>query len=359
MQQAQLDWLKVAFCYGVGPVNMLKLVRQFGSATEVLVQDQRSLEQVVTRGVAQSILSQASLKEVDAALSWQAKDPKKRKLITLNSDEYPAILAEINTPPMVLFGEGNWNLLQQPKIAVVGTRHPTAQGRQNAFAFAHELAAHGLVVVSGMALGVDRAAHEGALSAAANSTIAVLGTGIDLIYPANHRELYQQISANGLLVSEFQLATPAISTNFPRRNRIVVGLSLGCLVVESAEDGGSMISANLAGEYGRELMAIPGSIHNPMARGCHKLIRQGAKLVETVADIMEELPLSHTKANQHKKPEQADPFLAYLGYEPIAIDVLCTKLNLEFAEICGKLLELELAGLVVNCGDGRYQRIFK
>lgn len=356
------NWLKLSFSYGVGSATFLKLIQHYGSVDTILQQDLFSLTSVVSKGIAQSILSNNSVAQVESALEWQAQLPESRQLLTLENSEYPAELAEIAQPPLVLFCEGNLELLKNPKVAIVGTRRPTAQGIENAHNFARELSLSGLTVVSGLAAGIDRCAHEGALldGKTGASTIAVIGTGMDLVYPASNRDLYRKIRESGLIISEFPLGTPPANNNFPRRNRIVVGLSRACLVIESAIDGGSMISANFALEMGREVMAIPGSIHNPMARGCHKLIKQGAKLCETTNDILDEIKFSENRLiNNVIKEESSDPILRALGYEPQAIDTLCTKLNVDFGELCGKLLEFELSGMVVNCGGGRYQRIFK
>lgn len=354
------QWLRLSFSYGVGPATFLKLINRFGSVSNILLQNIDNLLEVVNKGVANSILSNQVQEQVQASLDWRAASPN-REIITLGHELYPVELAEIAQPPIILFCEGNLSLIKQNKIAIVGSRHPSAQGAENAKNFAYELAQNGLTVVSGMAAGIDRCAHEGALSAANGaSTIAVIGTGMDLVYPASNRDIYRQIREHGLIISEFPLGTPPTNNNFPRRNRIVVGLSKACLVVESSLDGGSMISANFALEMGRDVMAIPGSIHNPMARGCHKLIKQGAKLCETATDILEELKLSYNKLNHIEKTSpNEDAVLVALGYEAQTIDVLCAKLNIDFGELCGKLLEFELSGEVINCGGGRYQRVFK
>lgn len=354
------QWLQLAFSYGVGPATFLKLVRQFGSVDRILSQDLASLAALVGMGVAKSILATTPQDQVANAMAWLELAPTRRRILTLNDAVYPPELAEIASPPVILFAEGNLSLLANPKVAVVGTRHPSQQGLENGYAFGHELALNGVTVVSGLAAGIDRCAHQGALAADAASTIAVLGTGIDLVYPARNVEVYRQISHQGLLLSEFPLGMHAAANNFPRRNRIIVGLAKACLVIESGIDGGSMISANFALEMGREVMALPGSIHNPMARGCHKLIKQGAKLVENINDVLDELQLG-VKPLIHKQNilKSEDEILAYFGYEPLTIDELNKKLSLDFGELCGKLLELELTGNIINCGDGRYQRIFK
>lgn len=355
-----INWLKLAFTPGVGSITMLKLLQSFGSVGNIYQQPMAVLNNVVSKGVVQSILSNNSLTAVEVALNWQTQG-NNRKLLTLESPEYPAELAQIAAPPMVLFAEGNVSLLaKKDKVAMVGTRHPTAQGVENAKMFAKELSENGVCVVSGLAAGIDRYSHEGALLAG-GSTIAVIGTGIDVQYPASNKGLYREITEKGLLLSEFPLGTRPLSQNFPQRNRIIVGLSRACLVVESAIDGGSMISAGYALEMGRDVMAIPGSIHNQMARGCHKLIKQGAKLIETAQDIFEEL---HFVASGKKEEKQSasdtnDPVLLAMGFDPVSLDSLGNKLNYDFSELCGKLLELELSGQIVNCGGGKYQRVFK
>ena len=357
--QSLYNWLKVAFSYGVGPATMLKLIQHMGSVEEILSSSLQVLTDIAGRGIAQSIISNKSLVEVDKALSWKAAKPESRQILTLESKDYPPELAVIANPPMVLFAEGKLSLLSNKKIAIVGTRHPTSQGIENARMFAKDIAAKGLTVVSGLAAGIDRYAHEGAIDEVA-STIGVIGNGIDLIYPSSNRDMYDRLITQGLILSEFPLGTNPVSSNFPRRNRTIVGLSQACLVIESGLDGGSMISANFALEMGREVMAIPGSIHNPMARGCHKLIKSGAKLVETSHDIFEDLQLTlnAVKTKKNSKDTATDPVLLAMGYDSVSIDNLCAKLEMDFSDLCGRLLELELSGKIVNCGGGRYQRIF-
>ncbi|AUR51126.1 DNA-processing protein DprA [Aquella oligotrophica] len=355
-----INWLRLAFTPGVGSITMLKLIQSFGSVENVYQQPMTILNNVVSKGVAQSILSDASLTAVETALNWQTQSDK-RKLLTLESPEYPTELAQIAAPPMVLFAEGDIALLaRKDKVAMVGTRHPTVQGVENAKMFARELSENNVCIVSGLAAGIDRYSHEGALMAE-GSTIAVIGTGVDVQYPAGNKGLYREISEKGLILTEFPLGTRPLSQNFPQRNRIIVGLSRACLVVESAIDGGSMISAGYALEMGRDVMAIPGSIHNQMARGCHKLIKQGAKLIETAQDIFEELHFvsSGKKEEKQSASDTNDPVLLAMGFDPISLDSLGNKLNYDFGELCGKLLELELSGQIANCGGGKYQRVFK
>jgi DNA processing protein len=287
-------------------------------------------------------------------------------LVTWSDPDYPVLLRQIADPPLVLYVQGRRELLTHPQIAVVGSRNPTALGRQTAAAFARSLVESGLTVTSGLALGIDAAAHRGALDAN-GETIAVCGTGLDRIYPAGNRDLAHTIAARGALVSELPIGTPARPGNFPVRNRVISGLSLGVLVVEAALRSGSLITARLAGEQGREVFALPGSIHSPMARGCHALIRQGAKLVETAADILEELGaiarVSASTTSSIDAPAPAPAMLTpierqvfdCLGYEPTHIDALIDRSGLTAETVSSILLQLELRGLVVM-GPGGYQR---
>lgn len=349
-------WLLLAMTPKIGPVTALKLIHHFGSIENVYAQNHNTLAQVINKSVAKLITDQVSSDAAKQALAWVKLDPRNH-IISIADPLYPKELAQISDPPLILYLKGNTTLLKNNKFAIVGTRHPTEQGSLNALRFARDLANNGLTIVSGMALGIDKSAHTGALEGT-NSTIGVIGTGIDLIYPASNRDLFEQILARGgLIISEFPLNTQPLVSNFPRRNRIIAGLSLGLLVVESAMDGGSMISANLALEMGREVMAIPGSIHNPVARGCHKLIKTGAKLVETSNDILEDLRLDISSMAYNPTLED-NPILQCMGYEAVTIDQIGIHLKLEFAELCASLLDLELSGKIVNCGSGRYQRVF-
>ncbi|HKY92945.1 MAG TPA: DNA-processing protein DprA [Nevskiaceae bacterium] len=288
-----------------------------------------------------------------------------RGLLSLDDPRYPARLREIADPPAALHFRGDPELLGLPQIAIVGSRNATPQGLEIAEAFASELAGRGIVITSGLALGIDGAAHRGAL-AAGGTTIAVCGTGLDRIYPAKHRALGQEIVAKGLMVSEFPPGTPAIPGNFPQRNRIISGLSLGVLVVEAALDSGSLITARLAAEQGRDVFAIPGSIHNVMVRGCHRLIRQGAKLVESVDDILEEIApqlAPWLEASKRAVPPANEPpaqhaaLLAVLGDRPLSVDALVEKLRQPVDVIAQALTELELEGHIRSMPGGRVMRV--
>jgi len=259
---------------------------------------------------------------------------------------------------VLLFAKGRVELLNEPAFAIVGSRNATRQGEANAHAFAEALSRARLTVVSGLALGIDAAAHRGALDGGAG-TIAVIGTGVDRIYPARNAALARDIAERGVIVSEFHLGTPPLAPNFPRRNRIIAGLGRGCLVVEAAEASGSLITARLAAEAGREVFAIPGSIHAPLAKGCHRLLKQGAKLVETAQDILEELRWEAVVApvKGDAAPPGDDPVLAALGHDPLDLDTLSGRTRLPPDQLLAHLLTLELDGRVAQLPGGRYQRL--
>jgi DNA processing protein len=293
---------------------------------------------------------------VDRSLAWA--DQPGQHILTLADTAYPRALLEIADPPSLLYVRGNPSLLQKRGLAVVGSRNATPQGLQTAEAFAKALASQGQCIISGLALGIDAAAHRGAL-AAHGETVAVIGTGADRIYPAGNKTLALAIVEQGAVVSEFPLGTPAIAANFPRRNRIISGLSRGVLVVEAAPESGSLITARLAAEQGREVFAIPGSIHSPVARGCHKLIKQGAKLVETASDVLEELgsfvdlplpPLAPPAVNDN-------PLLAALGHDPCSLDDLAERTGQDAGQLLPELLILELSGQIATLPGNRYQRL--
>jgi DNA processing protein len=278
-------------------------------------------------------------------------------LLVLGDPAYPPRLLQTADPPLLLYVQGRVAALSEPGVAVVGSRQPTAQGADNARAFAAALGERGLLVFSGLAQGIDGAAHEGALTAAAG-TVAVVGTGLDRVYPPRHRDLAHRIAVQGALVSEYAPGTPPLAVNFPQRNRIIAGLALGTLVVEAGLPSGSLITARLAAEAGREVFSIPGSIHAPQSKGCHWLLKQGAKLVETAQDIVEELRV-HTPAQATlplDEPEVADPLLAALGQDPVTMDALIARTGWPTADLTARLFELELEGRVARLPGGLYQR---
>jgi DNA processing protein len=292
------------------------------------------------------------------AAAWLARPGN--SLLVLGDADYPAQLLATADPPLLLWLQGRRELLGTPSLAVVGSRNPTAQGADNARAFARALAQSGHTIVSGLALGVDAAAHEGALDAG-GATIAVVGTGLDQVYPRRNEKLAARLLAGGgLMVSEYSLSTPVMQANFPKRNRIIAGLSRGCLVVEAALQSGSLITARLAVEAGREVFAIPGSIHSPQARGCHALIRQGAKLVESAQDILEELPpLGAPQAaavEAEETPHEQQALLDAMGFDPVSLDALMARSGWPAAELNAALLELELDGEVARLAGQLFQR---
>lgn len=280
--------------------------------------------------------------------------------MTLADADYPRLLLETAGPPPVLYAKGRRELLGRPALAVVGSRNATPQGLRDAEAFSRALSDAGLTIVSGLALGIDAAAHAGGLDGTASS-VAVVGTGLDRIYPARNKALAHRLVEYGLIVSEFPLGTPPLAANFPRRNRLISGQSLGTLVVEAAPGSGSLVTARLAAEQGREVFAIPGSIHSPLARGCHQLIRQGAKLVESAADVLEELAWKSGGAPAEAlsaAPETpADPVLEAFDAAPVTLDTLAMRTGLTLDALSAKLLTLELEGHVAQLPGGRFQKL--
>lgn len=301
----------------------------------------------------------ALLAEPDAALLAATRDwldQPGNSLMTLADTDYPQTLLEIADPPAVLYCKGRRDLLRQPCLGVVGSRNATPQGVRDAEAFAHALSDAGLTIVSGLALGIDAAAHRGGL-AGAGSSVAIIGTGLNRIYPARNKTLAHQLAETGLIVSEFALGTPPLPGHFPRRNRLISGLSRGVLVVEAAPDSGSLITARVATEQGREVFAIPGSIHSPLARGCHALIKQGAKLVESAADILDELAWQRRLAPPVHPESIPDPVLDALDGAPTTLDTLAQRTGLTLDALSAKLLALELDGRIASLPGGRYQKI--
>ena len=365
-------WLRLTLAPGVGNDASRKLLAAFGSAQAIFEQSSLSLSQIGTDRLVKAIHSQPPGLPalLQTTLDWlQAGDD--RCVATLGDAAYPAELLDIEDPPLMLYLLGS-QVHQIPtsapvNIAIVGSRNPTPQGELNAREFAHAFAQMGLCVVSGLALGIDGAAHDGALLGG-SKTIAVVGTGLDRVYPKKHLALAHRIVQQGLLMSEFPLGTPPLSANFPKRNRIISGLSRGTLVVEAALKSGSLITARMAVEQGKEVFAIPGSIHSPQSRGCHALIKQGAKLVETAQDVLEELRLDTGGgcralrfgdiSDEDDTPADADsPLLTALGHDPATLDALQARTGLPTPTLQAKLLELELNGQVARLPGGLFQRL--
>ena len=280
-------WLSLKKIPALGSAGIIQLLQKFGEPEHIYAASYSNLKSVVPESIASQIRNGPDLEAIRADLNWLAQD--NNHLITLADEIYPKSLLEISDPPPMLFAKGDLSTLNLPSIGIVGSRNASTQGERNAENFAQALAESGLCIVSGMALGIDGAAHRGALKADKGRTIAVVGTGLDIVYPSKHRDLAHKIASQGLMLSEFSIGTPSRPENFPQRNRIISGLSLGCLVVEANIQSGSLITAKFAIEQGREVFAIPGSIHSPVSKGCHLLIKQGAKLVDTTQDITDEL----------------------------------------------------------------------
>ncbi|HZG19972.1 MAG TPA: DNA-processing protein DprA [Herbaspirillum sp.] len=362
-------WLRLALTEGVGPAAARRLLGAFGLPGHLWQVGQAALCRVVPAPQAAALLAAPSARQrqrMAATLDW-LQSPG-RTILTLADAAYPASLLNIADPPLLLYARGNAALLSAPALAVVGSRHATVQGREHAGRFAAELSQAGLTIVSGLALGIDTAAHEGGLRGA-GSTVAVIGTGCDIDYPPRNRDLAERIAQGGCIVSEYALGTPPLSANFPRRNRVISGLAQAVLVVEAAARSGSLITARMAAEQGRDVFAIPGSIHAPLAKGCHQLIRQGAKLVETTQDILEELPMRQSVpslaqatpmlAGTGRPPADVDPaslqVIRAMGHDPVDVDTLAGRCGLEAAALAAILLGLELQGLVELLPGAHYR----
>ena len=372
MHDAPADWLRLTLIPGVGGETQRSLLKAFGLPGAVFGAAHSALATHIGDALAQRLLNHDNTAAVDAALEW-ARLPG-NGLVTLADPDYPAALLDTADPPALLYLKGRRELLNRPMLAIVGSRNATAQGERDAAAFAASLGAAGFTIVSGLALGIDAAAHRGALSnnEAGGSTVAIIGTGADRLYPARNADLAREIAEHGAIVSEFPLGTPALAANFPRRNRIIAGLAKGTLVVEAAPKSGSLITARLAAEAGRDVFAIPGSIHSPQARGCHQLIRQGAKLVETAQDVLEELGwgcgesstatrlrvgAGKTAAMVTIESETEEQVLTALGSSPCDLDTLSVRSGLTAGNLLAILLPMELGGRVAQLPGGLYQRL--
>jgi len=362
-------WLQLQHTPGVGAKTCHRLLLHFARAEAVFSASRAELSDCGLKQASIDAIVTADDTAIVADLEWlQAAD--NHHIITLHDKAYPPLLKQLPDAPALLYVRGDPEYLNRPQLAMVGSRTPTSGGRQTAFEFARHLSGAGITITSGLASGIDGASHQGALEGIAG-TVALVGHGLDLVYPARHQQLAQDISQSGAIVSEVAIGTEPARGLFPRRNRIISGLSIGTLVVEAAMKSGSLITANLALEYNREVFAIPGSIHNPLARGCHRLIRQGAKLVETANDILEELggrlksaEIAHESRTNNKNitndpPQVLDPdhqkLLKCLDYEPASIDELVNRSPFSAAEIASMLLILELEGTVLS-EDGLFSR---
>lgn len=381
MQAQELEgWLRLALTTGIGNTSARALLGAFGLPDAVFSQSPAALATVVSPVQAQALSKPPTMLEGQLAvtLEWLNADPVGRRILTLGEPMYPAALLQTEDPPLMLYAMAPatfWAGMRWPEraLAVVGSRNPTPQGRDNARYFARDLAQRGICIVSGLALGIDGAAHEGALAADTDGicTIAVVGTGLDRVYPARHRQLAHAIVNRGVLLSEYPLGTPPLAHHFPQRNRILCGLASGTLVVEAALQSGSLITARLCSEQGKEVFAIPGSIHAPQSRGCHALIRQGAKLVECAQDILEELPAwgvpplpppALTDRAQTLQPfdtceATADcPVVLALGFDPVSFDLLQSRCGWPTPLLQARLMELELQGQLARLPGGLFHR---
>ena len=373
-------WLRLSLTPGIGGEARRTLLKSFGLPQAIYDAGPRALATVVDPGLVEQLLAHDCSAAIEAALAWA--DQAGNRILTLADEDYPQSLLCADDPPLLLYAKGDPARLRQPMLAMVGSRNATAQGLRDAEAFARTLGEAGLTIVSGLALGIDAAAHRGALETQAG-TVAVIGTGADRLYPARNEALARRIAEQGVVLSEFPLGTPALAANFPRRNRIIAGLGLGCLVVEAAPRSGSLITARLAAESGREVFAIPGSIHSPLSRGCHRLIRDGAKLVETAEDVVEELrgrlgwpaPVAASVKDRRSRgavpavpaapPRQAalaldgerTRVLEAIGHDPVDLDTIAARCGLTVDALYAILLPLELEGRLAKLPGGRFQRI--
>ena len=375
-------WLRLALTPGIGNATARKLLAAFGLPPRIFEQSMAAL------GASVSGKQAAALQQVPPELAdllettwqWLQADLDARRVLTLGDPHYPVSLLEMEDPPLMLYGLGTaqlWagnRLALNPEhsLAVVGSRNPTTQGASNAHQFSQALAQAGFTIVSGLALGVDGAAHAGALDGAAPgqvATVAIVGTGVDRVYPRQHRDLAHRIAQRGLILSEYHLGTSPLSANFPKRNRIIAGLTRGTLVVEAALQSGSLITARLAVEQGKDVFAIPGSIHSTQARGCHALIKQGAKLVESAQDILEDLMPAGSARTVAVEPvdgfddpeafvdDPADPLWSALGFDPVGLDALLARTGMDTPSLQVRLMELELEGRVSRLPGGLFQRL--
>ncbi len=357
-------WLALSLTQGLGGENTRRLLREFGSPEAVFAASIGSLKAIIKADVAAEIGKGIDDDVLAPALAWL--EDGNNRIVTLADSDYPQALLNIPDPPLLLYVKGRSDLLNRPALAVVGSRNATPQGINNAEALAKSLSDAGLCIISGMAHGVDAAAHRGALRCQGSNcggSIGVVGTGLDKVYPAANRDLAHALASQGALVSEFPLGTPPLATNFPRRNRIISGMSAGCLVVEASLQSGSLITARLALEQGRDVFAIPGSIHAPQSKGCHALLKQGAKLVETAQDILEELGGLIVATTVVPAPDPAtqqgtdSALLEQIGFDPVDLDTLGARCGLTVGQLSAMLLALELEGRISALPGGLYQRI--
>ncbi|MCG6875060.1 MAG: DNA-processing protein DprA [Betaproteobacteria bacterium] len=348
-------WIRLTLVPGLGGQGLRKLLAAHGLPQHVLAAGRRALAAQVGEDLADRIHEIPDRDLLERTFEWLAQP--RHSIVTLADSNYPPQLLEIPDPPALLYVCGDASLLAQRSLAMVGSRNATPQGLANAESFARHFSNAGFPIVSGLALGIDAAAHRGAL-AGRSSTVAVLGTGIDVIYPPRNAQLAEEIATRGVMVTEFPIGAPPVRENFPRRNRIISGLARGVLVVEAAISSGSLITARMAVDQGRDVYAVPGSIHSPLAKGCHALIKQGAKLVESAEDVLSELGVVGASDATHLAPGVTDvPVLEHMGYDPCNVDTLCERSGLTPDKVSAILLQLELEGRVMSLPGGVYQRV--
>lgn len=354
-------WLQLQQTEGVGNDSARRLLAAIGLPEAILSSSFERLCEVVPARLARALLASPAVAmrdKLEQALDWAAQPT--HRIITLADHDYPPALLNIADPPILLYAQGRIELLAAPMLAVVGSRNATQQGILNAERFAEAVSHQGISVISGLALGIDAAAHRGGLRGP-GASVAVIGTGIDIAYPVRNRELAQRLAREGCIVSEYALGIPPVAANFPRRNRLISGLARAVLVVEAAARSGSLITARMAAEQGREVLAIPGSIHAPLSKGCHLLIKQGARLVESVEDIMDEFgPLpaaAPVAASADERAAPVDDLLQIIGDDPIDADTLSARSGLGIAALHAQLLLLELECMVECLPGGYYRRI--
>ena len=352
------SWLQLTLTPGLGAATVRSLLARYGLPENVLAAPSEQLAGFAGPAAAAQLRATPTA-EVERALRW-AQQPT-HAVITLADTAYPRLLLEVPDPPPLLYAVGRLELLARPALAIVGSRNASVQGARDAEQFARAFSEAGLTIVSGLALGIDAAAHRGGLEGR-GATIAVLGTGVDVAYPRQNAALAARIAEAGLLLSEFPLGTPGLPEHFPRRNRVISGLAQGCLVIEAALASGSLITARAALDQGREVFALPGSIHSPLSKGCHALIKQGAKLVEAADDVLSELGGFRATASATTRADaspDADTggLLPHMGYDPVDLDSLSARAGLPVEQVSAELLRLELAGRVAALPGGRYQRL--
>ncbi len=360
------QWLRLERTPGVGLETARKLLSAFGLPENIFEAGFPALQKIVPERVAQALTAPPTddiRALIDKTLAWADQDGN--RILTLADADYPQMLLEIADPPLMLYAKGRLDLLASRALAVVGSRNATAQGVANAEKFSEVLSGAGLTISSGMALGIDTAAHYGGLRGT-GSTVAVIGTGADIVYPARNHELAHRIAAEGCIISEYALGTPAIASNFPRRNRIISGLARGVLVIEAAAQSGSLITARVAAEQGRDVFAIPGSIHSPLSKGCHQLIKQGAKLVESAQDVLEELshiatsvaaPMVQARNRAAQHDAAPSRILRAAGFDPVDPDTLAMRCEIDIAALQAQLLTLELEGAIEMLPGGMIRRL--